>query len=56
MKCKTCEELEQVLNARIIKVVVDEIFFEWEKDIIHCPTCGKKVQYPSTLPYQQREL
>jgi len=43
-KCKTCEELnEEKEQVRITEVKISGLYYHWYKDILYCPTCGKRI-------------
>lgn len=45
-KCETCEELnKEKEQATIVEIKIEGWYYLWCCDILHCPTCGKKITH-----------
>lgn len=43
--CKTCAELSVYKTCNIAMLYTTEGLLTFNKEIVYCPTCGKKVSY-----------
>jgi NADH pyrophosphatase NudC (nudix superfamily) len=42
-KCETCEEKNDVT---ITEIKIEGVgYYDWCRDILYCPTCGKKITH-----------
>ncbi len=45
-KCETCKELNEEKNTVFIdRVYIAAGYYNWRKEILYCPTCGKRITH-----------